>query len=195
MLYNLSKEKGTSKMQVNDEIVNQMLRNLPAAHREQMASILKGQVAFEVVDPSEDKFEDVEVPVLDEDKNPVLYKSGQHKGEAKTTTEKKLVQEGGNGRVVAHIMTDGSVVPLVDEKGRMWLRSSRMRTDGEWGFQSWSGLDTLIAAHESGIINEAQPTKDDLYKMASRLNANPPKYATIKGERNVDGFIIREVRK
>lgn len=182
-------------MQVNDELVNQMLRNLPAAHREQMANILKGQVAFEVVDPSDDQFENVEVPVLDENDQPVLYKSGKNKGEPKTTTEKKLVQEGGKGLVIAHIMTDGSVIPLVDEKGRMWLRSSRMRTDGEWGFQSWSGLDSLIAAHEAGIIGEAQPTKQDLYVMAEKLQKQPPKYATINGERHVDGFIIREVRK
>ena len=182
-------------MQVNDELVNQMLRNLPAAHREQMANILKGQVAFEVVDTSDDVYQDFEVPLLDENEQPVLYKTGKRKGEAKTTTEKRLVQEGAKGRVIAHIMTDGSVVPLLDEKGRMWLRSSRMRTDGEWGFQSWSGVDSLIAAHEAGIIGEAQPTKQDLYMMAERLQKQPPKYATINGERHVDGFIIREVRK
>lgn len=182
-------------MQVNDELVNRMLRNLPASHREQMASILKAEVAFEVIDPTEDRYQEVEVPVLDENEQPVLYKSGKNKGEPKTTTEQKLVQEGGNGRVIAHIMVDGSVVPLVDEQGRMWLRSSRMRTDGEWGFQSWSGLDSLIASHEAGIIGEAQPTKEDLYHMAERLQKQPPKYATINGERHVDGFIIREVRK
>lgn len=182
-------------MQVSDEIVNQMLRNLPATHREQMAQILRSEVAFEVIDPTEDKFEDVEVPTLDDDQNPVLYKSGEKKGQPKTTTEKQLVQEGGNGRVIAHIMVDGTVVPLTDEKGRMWLRSSRMRTDGEWGFQSWSGLDSLIAEHEAGILGEAQPTKEDLYRMAERLNAKPPKYATINGERDVDGFVIKKVGK
>lgn len=182
-------------MQVNDEIVNQMLMNLPAEHRDMMASILKGEVAFEVIDPTEDTYENVEVPLLDEDDQPVLYKSGKNKGQPKTTTEKRLKQEGANGRVIAHIMTDGSIVPLTDEKGRMWLRSSRMRTDGEWGFQSWSGLDTLLASHELGIIGEAQPTKADLYQLAEKLNKQPKKYATIKGERHVDGFIIREVRK
>lgn len=182
-------------MQVNDELVNQMLRNLPPQQREQMAQVLKGEVAFEVVDTSEDKFEDVDVPVVDEDNQPVLYKSGENKGRQKTKKETVLVQEGGNGRVIAHIMTDGSVVPLVDEKNRMWLRASRQRLDGEWGFQSWSGLDSLLAEAEQGVIHEAQPSKDDLYQIAQRLNEKPAKYATINGERNVDGFIIREVRK
>lgn len=182
-------------MQLTDDIVNKMLMNLPDDQRNQLSSILKGEVAFEVIDPTEDVYEDVEVPVLDEDEQPVLFKSGKRKGEPKTTTEKKLVREGGNGVVIAHIMTDGQVVPLVDEKGRMWLRSSRKRTDGEWGFQSWSGLDTLLAEHEQDIIGEAQPSKDDILALAQRLDEKPPTYATINGERDVDGFIIREVRK
>lgn len=181
-------------MQVNDELVNQMLRSLPADQREQMANILVGEVAYEVIDPTDDVLVDVDVPVLDADGQPAFYKTGKNKGEPKLKKEKQLVQEGGNNRVIAHIMTDGSVVALRDEKGRMWLRSSRRRTDGEWGFQSWSGLDTLLADHEKGIISEAQPTKDDLFELAKRLDAKPPKYDTINGEKMVDGFIIREVK-
>lgn len=181
-------------MQVSEQVVNQMLRNLPQDQQNVMAAILTGKVAYEVICNSQDVYEDVEVPVVDENNEPVFYKSGKNKGQQKTTTEKQLVREGANGRVIAHIMQDESVVPLVDENQFMWLRSSRRRLDGEWGFQSWCGTDSLLAEQEKGIISEAQPTKDDLYRIAAKLEQNKSKYVTINGEREVDGFIIREVK-
>lgn len=182
-------------MQVSDELVNQMLRNLPQDQQNVVAGILTEEYTHEVICNSQDEYEDVEVPVTDEDGNQVFFKSGKRKGEPKTTKEKKLVQEGAKGRVIAYITTDNKVVPVKDELGRMWLRSSRRRLDGEWGFQSWCGTDSLVAEAEKDIIGEHQPTKDDLYRIATNLNENKPKYATINGEREVDGFVIREVRK
>ncbi len=181
-------------MQVNDQLINQMLRNLPQDQQDVMAGILRQEYAFEVVCNSQDVFADVEVPVLDEDGNQVAYKSGKHKGEPKFTTEKQLIQEGAKGRTIAYITVNGEVVPTKDEQGRMWLRSSRRRTDGEWGFQSWCSTDSILAEHEIGVIGEAQPSKEDIAQLAQNLAEKPPKYVTINGEREVDGFIIRDVK-
>lgn len=184
-------------MQVADEHINAMLNNLPPDQAAQFASIIKGDVDYEVICNSEDKYADIVVPVLDEDEQPVLFKSGKRKGEVKTTTEKQLVHEGTNGRVIAHIMTDGQVIAVKDENDFMWLRASRRRTDGELGFECWCGQDTRIAPNEDGIIKAdgSQPSRDDLMQLAHNLEQNPPKYATINGERNVDGFILRKVEK
>lgn len=181
-------------MQVSDQLVNQMLRNLPQDQQEIMAGILTGEITHEVIDTSEDQFEMQEVPVLDADGEHTFYKSGEKKGQPKLKQEKVLVQEGGNNRVIAHITSSGQVIPIRDEKGRMFLRASRKRTDGEWGFESWSGNDSRIAPHEQGIIGGDQPSKEDLLQLAQNLAEKPPTYVTINGEREVDGFIIREVK-
>lgn len=182
-------------MQVSDEHINAMLNNLPPDQAAQFASIIKGDVEYEVICNSTDKFEDVEVPTLDDNDEPVIFKTGKRKGEVKTHKESQLVQEGTNGRVIAHIMTDGQVIAVKDENDFMWLRASRRRTDGELGFECWCGQDTRIAPNEDGIIKAdgSQPSKEDLLQIASNLEQNPPKYSTINGERNVDGFILRKV--
>lgn len=182
-------------MQVNDQLVNQMLRNLPQDQQNQFASILRDEVAYEVVCNTKDVYEDQDVPTVDDDGNQLLYKSGEKKGQPKYHKEKFLVKQGTNGRVIAHIMKNGSVVPLKDENGVMWLRASRRRTDGEFGFECWCGLDSRIAPNEMGILKAdgTQPTKEDLYHMADNLQKSPPKYATINHERDVDGFVIRKV--
>jgi len=184
-------------MQVSEEHINAMLQNLPPDQAAQFASIIRGEVEYEVICNSQDVFEDIEVPVTDENNEPVVFKSGKRKGEVKTTKEHTLVKEGTNGRVIAHVMNDGQVVALHDENGFMWLRASRRRTDGELGFECWCGQDTRIAPNEDGIIKAdgSQPSREDLMQLASNHEQNPPKYATINGERNVDGFILRKVGK
>lgn len=184
-------------MQVSDEHINKMLQNLPPDQAAQFASIIKGEVEYEVVCNSQDVYEDRDVPTLDDDGNEQHYKTGKNAGALKTHKEKVLVQEGTNGRVIAHIMSDGQVFAIQDENGFMWLRASRRRTDGELGFECWCGQDTRIAPNEDGILKAdgSQPTRDDLLAMAAKLEQNPPKYATINGERDVDGFIIRKVGK
>lgn len=180
-------------MQVNDQVLNHMLRNLPQEQQGIMAGILRSEYAYEVTCNSQDVFEDVEVPVTDKDGEPVLYKSGEKKGQPKTTTEKVLVKEGVKGRTIAYITTENQVVPVAID-GVMFLRSSRKRTDGEWGFESWCGTDSRLASNEVGILGGDQPSKEDLHRMAHNLAENPPQYVTINGEREVDGFIIREVK-
>lgn len=158
VLYNMRK-KGTSKMQINDQLVNQMLRNLPQDQQRVMAGILRNEITHEVnCDGAEHKKKN----------NPI-----------------------------AHLTTDGQVIPLKDNDGVMWLRATRRRTDGEVGFECWCGQDTRIAPNELGVLKAdgTQPSKEDLYRMAANLEKNPPKYATINGERPVDGFTIKEVRK
>lgn len=182
-------------MQVADEHINKMLQNLPPDQAAQFASIIRGEVDYEVICNTKDQFEDVEIPVLNEDGQPVILKSGSQKGQPKLSIEKKLIKKGTNGRVIAHIMSDGQVIATKDENGFMWLRASRRRTDGELGFECWCGQDTRIALNEYGIIKAdgSQPSRDDLLELANKLEHNPPKYATINGERDIDGFIIRKV--
>lgn len=184
-------------MQANDQIINNMLRNLPQDQQNQFAAILRNDVEYEVICNTKDQTEDRDVPTLDADGNEQFYKTGERKGQLKTHKESVVVQQGTNGRVIAHVMKDGSVVPVTDENGVMWLRSSRRRTDGEIGFECWCGLDSRIAPNEQGILKAdgTQPSKDDLYRMAENLQNSPPKYATINHERDVDGFIIRKVGK
>lgn len=184
-------------MQISDQLVNQMLRNLPQDQQNIMAGILKNDITHEVTCDSQDVYKEVEVPLKDDDDNPVLYKTGEKKGQPKIGKKKVLDREGVKGRVIAYIYRSGQVVPVPTESGFVFLRSSRRRTDGELGFESWCGTDSRIAPNEMGILkaNGVQPSKEDLYKMAENLQKQPPKYATINGERHVDGFIIREVRK
>lgn len=182
-------------MQVSDEHINKMLQNLPPDQAAQFASIIRGEVESEIVCTSQDTYEEQDVPLFDENEQPVLYKTGKRKGEQKTKKESVLVQEGCKGRVIAQLMTDGQIVPVNDPNGNMYLRSSRRRTDGEIGFECWCGNDTRVASNEDGILKAdgSQPTKEDLLNMAAKLEQNPPSYATIKGERDVDGFILRKV--
>lgn len=184
-------------MQANDQIINQMLRNLPQDQQNQFAAILRNDVAFEVVCNTDDIFQDAEIPMRDENGEVVLYKTGEKKGQPRMTTERQILRQGTKGRVIALIMNDGSVMPTKDEDGKMWLRSSRRRTDGEYGFECWCGQDSRIAPNEIGILKDdgIQPTKEDIFNMAENLRKQPPKYATINGERDVDGFIIRKVGK
>lgn len=184
-------------MQVSDQHINAMLQNLPPEQAAQFASIIKGEVDAEVICNTQDVFEDKDVASLDDDGSEQFFQSGKNKGELKTHKEKVLVKEGTNGRVIAQIMTDGQIIPVHDENGFMWLRATRRRTDGEIGFECWCGQDSRIAPNEDGILKAdgSQPTKEDLIQMATKLDQNPPKYATISGERDVDGFIIRKVGK
>jgi len=184
-------------MQVSDEHINKMLQNLPPDQAAHFASIIKGEVESEIVCTSQDVYEEQDVPLFDESDVPIVFKTGERKGQQKTKKEKVLVQEGCNGRVIAQLMTDGQIIPVNEADGKMYLRSSRRRTDGEIGFECWCGNDTRIAPNEDGILKAdgSQPSKEDLYNMAAKLEQNPPKYATINGERDVDGFILRKVGK
>ena len=78
-------------MQANDQIINQMLRNLPQDQQNQFAAILRNDVAFEVICNTEDQYRDIEVEQKDEDGNAILYKTGEKKGQPKTTTEPSFI--------------------------------------------------------------------------------------------------------
>ena len=144
-------------MQVSDQLVNQMLRNLPQDQQNIMAGILTNEFTHEV-----------------------------HCLNADHPKEKSLI---------GYITQNGQVVAVKDDEQLMWLRASRKRTDGEFGFECWCGQDSRLAANELGILGADQPSKEDLYAMAANLEKNPPQFVTINGERPVDGFNIKEVRK
>lgn len=146
-------------MQVNDQIVNQMLRNLPQDQQTVMAGILRNEVTHEI------------------HCNDINHKK--------------------KNNPIGYINQNKQVTPIKNKDGEMFLRAIRKRTDGEFGFECWCGGDSRIAPNEIGVLKAdgTQPSKEDLYSMAENLQKKPPKYATINGERPVDGFTIKEVRK
>lgn len=95
--------------------------------------------------------------------------------------------------LIGHIYTDGRIIATTDDNGKMWMRASRRRLDGELGFQCWCGNDTRLAEAEAGVISKHTPTKKDLETVASRLKERTPNYPEQAGKKNVDGFSIERV--
>lgn len=182
--------------QVQDEAIKKLFETVQdPKQRQVLAGILNGKLVAEVYCDSEDIYEDREVPVLDEENQTVLYKSGKNKGQPKTTTEKVLVRPGTNGRLIARIWDDGRVEEVADENGFIWLRSSRKRFDGNYGFECWCGQDSRIAEAEVGVLtfDGRAPTREGIQTIADNLKKNPANYPIIEGEQHVDGFRIKGV--
>jgi hypothetical protein len=99
------------------------------------------------------------------------------------------------GRVIAHIHTNGQVVPVRDEDGEMWLRASRSRFDKNLGFECNCGNDSRRAASEMEHLDlvGSAPTRDGLEAIWNKLQANPPRYREIDGRLEVDGFVLEAV--
>jgi hypothetical protein len=54
-------------MQVSDQHINQMLQNLPPEQAAQFASIIRGEVEYEVICNTQDVVEEIDVTTLDAD--------------------------------------------------------------------------------------------------------------------------------
>ena len=111
---------------------------------------------------------------------------------------------GCKGNVIAYLYIDGTdsrgrikyhVEPAIAPDRSMKLRSSRVRLDGQIGFECWCGQDSRIAKHEAGILSPIwiPPTRDDLVKIATRLRDDKPYYPEINGVKEVDGFQFERV--
>lgn len=97
------------------------------------------------------------------------------------------------GRVIGHVLDNGNVTAITDKKGLTYLRAWRNRLDGFLGFECWCGNDSRLAPQEKGHIGANAPTKSDLQKVWEKVNGKPSDYKTVKGEQNIDGFVIKEI--
>lgn len=190
---------------IKQSIVNEMLNKISdPAMREVYGGIIAGEVTNEVQCLSEDIMEDVLIEVLDEDNNPVLFKSGKRKGEPKTTKETVVAREGCKGRTIAYLLSSGAVQetpPLVNDNPyftgqyKSGLEGSRQRLDGQRGFRCYCGNSSILCEEEKGVITPAVPSQLDLQKVAERLsNRKPNLYLPKNGETKIDGFNVVELK-
>lgn len=185
-----------------DNLVKDMLRNIPDPKmREQYGRLLSGEIAQEVHCLSEDVYEDRQVPVLDDEGNPVLYKTGKNKGQLKTEVKSVLVRVGCKGRTIAYIGKNGKVTetePLAGDGPNgiyiSGLEGSRMRLDGTLGFRCYCGQNSILLEEEQGIITNLLPSESDLNEIALRLSkrTNIIIPAHIKAQK--EGFEVVDVR-
>ena len=108
-------------MQVANKAIEEMLKNADPQSRKVMANILTGKIVANIFCLSEDIKSTREVPVLDENDQPVLYLSGKNKGKAKTKTEEYIVHEGCKGRHIGVIYDNGRAEPIRAEDGNYFL--------------------------------------------------------------------------
>ena len=99
------------------------------------------------------------------------------------------------GRIVAHVMSDGTIKPITDDKGFMHLRAIRPRLDGFYGFQCWCGNDSRLCEAEKGVkgIEHNAPQKKDLEEVWNRLQKEPASYPEVNGVQDIDNFRIEKI--
>lgn len=118
------------------------------------------------------------------------------------------------GEVVAYIYVDGadakgkiqyrvepvikdniSLTPGRSQPATMKLRSSRLRLDGQYGFECSCGNDSRLAEHERASIgyDGKPPTRQGLEDIYTQLKKRPTNYPEIDGVRHVDGFRIERL--
>lgn len=191
-------------MQIQQNVVKDMLKNIKDPKlRGVYGSIISGKTVAQVRCMSEDITAEQEVPVLDKDGNPELYKRGDKKGEPKTELKTVVTRKGCKGRVIAYIDETGKVdeaEPELSPEGAYGryssgLEGSRQRFDGQVGFRCYCGNNSVLCEEEKGVITPARPSQADLEKIAKRLvRRNGNEYLPKNGKTNIDGFVIEEVK-
>lgn len=185
---------------VSDSALKEMLKQLPAEQQKSLANIISGKISHQIRCMSDDRYETVEQPVLDDEGNQVVGDDGT----PQTEQIERLVRPGCKGEVIAYLYHDGldgnakpkyRVEPVVLPDKSMKLRASRKRLDGHFGFQCVCGGDSRIAEHETGVIayDGNPPTREGLETIYGRLQQKPADYPEIDGIREVDGFQIERV--
>ena len=183
-------------MQVANKAIEEMLKNADPQSRKVMANILTGKIVANIYCLSEDIIEKVEVPVLDKDGNPVLYKSGEKKGQVKLTTEDRVSRTGCNGRLIGQIYDNGRAEPVLADDGNYYLRSTRHRLDGAVGCECWCGQDSRISKQEAGDLrfDGQPPSKAGLESIFKKIQKNPTVIDIKDGRTEIDGFAFEELK-
>lgn len=190
---------------ISQKAIEEMLRNADPQSRRVMKSILNGRVVANIFCLSEDIVGTRKVPVLDDDGNPVVYKTGKNKGQPKTETEEYLQREGCKGRHIGVVYATGEhdqngnpvtrVEPVKSDDGNFYLRSTRKRLDGAMGCECWCGNDSRISAQEAGDLkfDGQPPSKQGLESIFKRIQKNPTVVEIKNGRTVVDGFAFEEI--
>lgn len=183
-------------MQVANKAIEEMLKNADPQSRKVMANILTGKIVANIFCLSEDVIQKVESPVLDDDGNTVIYKSGEKKGQPKTKLEDVVSREGCKGRHIGVIYDNGRAEPVRADDGNFYLRSTRQRLDGVVGCECWCGQDSRIAAQEAGELkfDGQPPTKQGLETIFKNIQKNPTVVEIKNGRTVIDGFAFEEIR-
>lgn len=183
-------------MNVANKAIEEMLKNTDPQSRKVMANILTGKIVANIFCLSEDIKSTREVPVLDENDQPVLYKSGAKKGQPRMKSEEYISREGCKGRHIGVIYDNGRAEPVQAEDGNYYLRSTRQRLDGAIGCECWCGQDSRISAQEAGHIDYSgnAPSKQGLESIFKNVQKNPTVVEIKNGRTEVDGFAFEEIR-
>lgn len=183
-------------MQIGNKAIEEMLRNVDPQSRKVMANILTGKIVANIFCLSQDEFAVREVAVLDDEGDPVLYKSGKNKGQPKTESEKYLIREGCKGRHIGVMYDNGRAEPVRADDGNFYLRSTRMRMDGAIGVECWCGNDSRISPQEAGHLkfDGQPPSKEGLEAIFKNVQKNPTVVEIKNGRTEVDGFAFEELK-
>lgn len=183
-------------MQVANKAIEEMLKNADPQSRKVMANILTGKIIANIYCLSEDIIQKVETPVLDDDGNPVLYKSGEKKGQPKTKLEDVVARKGCAGRLIGQIYDNGRAEPVRADDGNFYLRSTRKRLDGAVGCECWCGQDSRISKQEAGDLkfDGQPPTKQGLESIFKKIEKNPTVIEIKNGRTEIDGFAFEELQ-
>ena len=183
-------------MQVANKAIEEMLKNADPQSRKVMANILTGHVVARIYCLSEDFTGTREVQLLDENGLPVVYKTGDKKGQVKTRVEDYIVRAGCKGRLIGEIYDSGRAESIADEYGNHWLRSTRKRLDGAVGVECWCGNDSRISAQEAGDLkfDGQPPTKQGLESIFKKIEKNPTVVEINNGRAVCDGFAFEELQ-
>lgn len=188
-------------MQIADKTIKSILDRMPAGQRREIEMTLKGKHTHRILCLSEDIKQMQDVPVLDEKGEPVLYKTGKHKGEPKTEKKEVVVREGCYGRHIGNIISLGEglrpqIRGTVDDQNRQFLRVHRFRMDGFIGFKCLCGQDSRIAEAEQGIFDYKGtiPDRSGMEQIFDRVRKRPPMYPIVAGKQIIDGFMLEEVK-
>lgn len=183
-------------MQVSNKAMEEILKNADPQSRRVMANILTGKIVANIYCLSEDIKEKREVPMLDDEGNQQLYKSGENKGQPKTRQEEVVVREGCKGRHIGVYYDSGRAEPVRSKEGYYYLRATRKRLDGAIGCECWCGNDSRIASQEAGELrfDGQPPTKQGLEKIFENIQKNPTVFKTKNGRTEVDGFAFEGLK-
>ncbi len=158
-------------MPVQDNVVADMLRNLPPAQQQAYGDIINGNVTHFVKCDS-DYCKGAVIGHIMQDGRVVEAK-------LKTPTQKEL-KGAEKAKISYGLYTSG-------------LEGSRQRLDGNWGFRCYCGNNSILAEQEQGIITAGAPTQKDIFKIADNLQRKPTKVTQSGGKLSVDGFTVEQV--
>lgn len=177
-------------MPVSQAKIQEMFKAIPDPKmRQQLSSIMTSKEVKAIHCTSEDTIIEVDEPILDKNNQPTYGKDGT----PKTKLVKQTTQVGCKGRVIAYVLDNGQVSPVTGKDGETYLRAWRSRLDGHLGFECWCGNDSRLSAQEKGHIGANAPSKTDLERVWENVSKKPSNYPVIKGEQNIDGFVIKEI--